>query len=146
MGSSGSKQKKKTLINSGFEKAIAIIKNKGVTGLGILCKLPLTDKTSTLPALITTIDLIGKAEIEEKKQIEFLVENSSYTITIDEERNTFINEDKYKIVIIEIKDDDNLSINSFFEFEENVDPDKIRKSEDLGVVIKNDKEKMVIIY
>ena len=143
MGSAGSKQKKKTLINSGFEKAIAIIKNKGVTGLGILCKLPLTDKTSTLPALITTIDLIGKAEIEEKKQIEFLVENSSYTITIDEERNTFINEDKYKIVIIEIKDDDNLSINSFFEFEENVDPDKIRKSEDLGVVIKNDKEKKI---
>ena len=103
MGFSASKRKeegeKNKLINSGFEQALAYIENKNTKGFGFLCKLPLPNSDKILPALITTTDLIGKNEIEVSKQIKFKLENSSHTLTINDERKTYINEEKYKIVI-----------------------------------------------
>ena len=45
---------KNKLVNSGFEKAIVYIENKGNKGIGILCRLPLPKSSNVLPALITT--------------------------------------------------------------------------------------------
>ena len=142
MGISGSNERK-DLSNKGFEKAIASISNKGTKGIGFLCKLPFPDAKNTLPVLITSTDLIGRNEIENKKQVLFIVENTPYAINIDNNRKTYINEDLYKISIIEIIDDDNLNINSFFEFdeEENLKLEKLKKTEKIGVVINNEKER-----
>ena len=54
--------------------------------------------------------------------------DNSYSLNIDEERKIYIDEDQYKISIVEIKDDDNINTNSFLEFEnfENLTPDKIK--------------------
>ena len=121
MGSSASKRteegEKNKLTNTGFEKAIVYIKNKSKKGIGILYQLSLPNSSSFLPALITTTDLLGKKEIEDIKKINFTLENSLHSIEINEERKTYINEDKYKIVIIEIKSEDNLNKNAFFELE-----------------------------
>ena len=142
MGISGSNERK-DLSNKGFEKAIASISNKGTKGIGFLCKLPFPDAKNTLPVLITSTDLIGRNEIENKKQVLFIVENTPYAINIDNIRKTYINDDQYKISIIEIIDDDNLNINSFFEFdeEENLKLEKLKKTEKIGVVINNEKER-----
>ena len=129
---------KNKLINSGFEKALAYIDKKGKKGIGFLCKLPQPDSKSTLPALITTTEIIGKSELEESKQIDFTVEKTKYSIKINEERKTYITEDKYKVVIIEIKIEDGLNIDSFFEIQEKpkIDLDKF-----IGVISNNEKEK-----
>ena len=67
MGTTGNKEKegeKIKLINSGFEKALISIENKDKKGVGFLCKLVSSDAKSTLPALITTTDLIGSNELK----------------------------------------------------------------------------------
>ncbi len=106
MGSSASKRneegEKNKLINSGFEKAFAFIQNKNNKGLGFLCKLPLPNSKKIFPALITTTDLIGKNEIEVAKKVNFTIENSLHTLTIDDERKVYINDDKYKLSLIHI--------------------------------------------
>ena len=147
MGFSASKRKKEgeknKLINSGFEQALAYIENKNTKGFGFLCKLPLPNSDKILPALITTTDLIGKNEIEVSKQIKFKLENSSHTLTINDERKIYIDEEKYKIVIIEIKSDDNLNIDSFFELEEK---QNLEKDGVIGVMTNNEKEKCLEYY
>ena len=142
MGCAGAKEEnegeKNKLINSGLENAIVYIENKGKKDIGFLCKLPLPNSTSILPALITTTDLIGKNEIEESKKINFTLDNSLHSLIIDEKRKTYINNDKYKLVIIEIKSEDNLNTNAFFELEEK---EKLYTNSFVGVVSNNEKEK-----
>ena len=142
MGCAGSKEEneveKNKLINSGLENAIVYIENKGKKGIGFLCKLPLPNSTSILPALITTTDLIGKNEIEVSKKINFTLDNSLHSLAVNQERKTYINDDKYKLVIIEIKSEDNLNTNGFFEFEEK---ENFSNNSHIGVVINNKNEK-----
>ena len=45
------------------------------------------------------------------------MENSLHEIKIEEDRKTYINEDKYNLVIIEIKQENNLNTNSFMNIE-----------------------------
>jgi hypothetical protein len=141
MGTTGNKEKegeKRKLINSGFEKALVSIENKDKKGVGFLCKLVSSDAKSTLPALITTTDLIGSNELKTTKLIKFTLENSLHEIKIEEDRKTYINEDKYNLVIIEIKPEDNLNTNSFMDIEKK---DKMKIDDLIGVVIDNTKEK-----
>ena len=72
------------------------------------------------------------------KKINFTLDNSLHSITINEGRKTYINNDKYKLVIIEIKSEDNLNTNTFFELEEK---EKLYSNGFVGVVINNEKEK-----
>jgi len=72
------------------------------------------------------------------KKINFTLDNSLHSLTIDQERKTYINDDKYKLVIIEIKSEDNLNTNGFFEFEEK---ENFPNNSHIGVVINNEKEK-----
>ena len=52
---------------------------------------------------------------------------------------TYINEDRFNVVIIQILEEDNLNINSFFEIEEN---DIRRQISFIGVINKNKDEKI----
>ena len=105
MGTTGNKEKegeRRKLINSGFEKTLVSIENKSIKGLGILCKLASSEKNSFLPVLITTTELIGNNELTNTKLIKFTLDNTLYEIKINEDRKTYINEDKYNIVIIQL--------------------------------------------
>ena len=140
MGCTGTKledREKNRLVNTGLEKALVNISCQGKKGYGFLCKLLVPDSATILPALITSTLLIGKKEIEELKEISFNLENENYTIKIDDQRKTYINEDKYNVAIIEIKNEDNLSTNNFFEVEEKEKP---IKNNSIGVITINDKE------
>ena len=125
----------KPLTDSNFEKSIITIENEGRKGFGILCKISIPETKSTLPILITSTDFIGKKEIETQKKIEFNLDNKAYVLNTDEKRKTFINEDKYKISIIELKDEDNLSVDSFFEIEEK--NELIKKITTVGLLVNN---------
>ena len=141
MGITGNKEKegeRRKLINSGFEKTLVSIENKSIKGLGILCKLTSSETNSFLPVLITTTELIGNNELTNTKLIKFTLDNTLYEIKINEDRKTYINEDKYNIVIIEIKPDDNLNTNSFMDIEKK---EKMKTDDLIGVVINNLKEK-----
>ena len=141
MGTTGNKEKegeRRKLINSGFEKTLVSIENKGTKGYGILCKLVSSEKNTFLPVLITTTELIGNNELKNTKTIKFTLENTLYEIKINEDRKTYINEDKYNIVIIEIKPEDNLNTNSFMDIEKK---EKMKTNDLIGVVLNNLKEK-----
>ena len=127
----------KPLTDSNFEKSIITIENEGRKGSGFLCKIHIPQTKKTLPVLITSIDLIGKKEIETPKKININLDNNTYVLNTNEKRKTFINEDKYKISIIEIKDEDNLR-NDFFEIEED---ENIIIAGNLGIIVNNEKEK-----
>ena len=125
----------KPVTDSNFEKSIITIENEGRKGSGFLCKISIPETKNTLPVLITSIDLIGKKEIETPKKIEINLDNNTYVLNTNEKRKTFINEDKYKISIIEIKDEDNLNADSFFEIEE--EEELIKKIGTVGLLINN---------
>ena len=74
--------------------------------------------------------------------IKFILENTTYELDINEERKTYINEDKYKIVIIEIKNEDNLSVSkeSFIKSLEE------KKKENGNNNLENDKSKKINDY
>ena len=140
MGSSGTKVKDKDLINKGFDKTIFNVSNNAAKGNGVLCKLQVPDSKNTLTALITYASIIGKNEIETKKQIEFSVNNNNYTIQIDNTRKTYVNEETYNLSIVEIKREDGLDVDSFLEVElENLE--KLDKNDSIGVIIYNNKDK-----
>jgi len=58
-----------------------------------------------------------KKEITDTKKVSFYLENTLHEIEINDERKTYIDEDKYKIIIIELIIEDNLNSNNFFELE-----------------------------
>ena len=126
----------KLSINSDLENSLVSIKNKDKKGFGFLCKIPFTGAKPILPVLITSLDLIEKNEHEPLQKVVFILNDCSYTINIDNDRKTYIEENLYKIIMIEIKDDDNLKINSFFEFEEynNLTNEKIFKNGSVGLI------------
>ena len=141
MGCAGTKEdetEKNLLINTGFEKAIVVFEKEGAKSLGFLCKINLSDSKDYVAALITTTDTIRKNELEEAKQINFFIEDSEHTIEMVGKRGTYINEDRFNVVIIQILKEDNLNINSFFEIEEN---DIISQNSFIGVINKNNEEK-----
>ena len=146
MGCSGpieENREKNKLVNTGLEKALVNINNKGNKGFCFLCKLSIPDSTTILPALITSTKLIGKKEIEDLKKISFILEKTNHTITIDDQRKTYINEDKYDVSIIEIKNEDNLSTNNFFEIE---NKENLIKNSSIGVITINEKENDLEYY
>ena len=137
-GTSEEKIEKNILINTGLEKSIVFFKNKGSKSLGFLCKINFRDSKDYVAALITTTDSIGKIELEEAKQIYFFTEDSVHSIRMVRQRGTYINEDRFNVVIIQIVEEDNLNINSLFEIEEN---DIISQNSFIGVINKNNEEK-----
>ena len=104
--------------NSDLENSIVSIKNKDKKGFGFLCKIPFTGVKPILPVLITSLDLLENDDHEPLQKVVFISNDCSYTINIDNDRKTYIEENQYKIIMIEIKEDDNLIMNSFFEFED----------------------------
>ena len=143
MGLSSSKHKDSCPLDKSFEKIIVNIKNNGKKGIGFLCKIKSPNSNKLLPVLITTSQLYNKEDFYTKEKIEFTMKNFKYFIFLNNRRKSYVNDDKYDIAILEIKEHDELSINSFLEIEsdENFNIDNLYKSESLGLVAYNKKEK-----
>ena len=106
----------------GMKKVICKIKcNNGSYGTGFFCNLQYGIKTTNIQVLMTTNNILNNNDISIGKKIEFSVNNDkiNYVILIDKLRKTYTNEE-YGIIIIEIKQDDNLEHISFFDIDEKI--------------------------
>ena len=104
------------------EKCICKIEiNKGKYGTGFFCAIPFPNKYHLLPVLITNNHVLSEDDIIKGKQIKFTLNNDNYQfeIKIDGSRRTYTSI-KYDITIIEIKDNDNLDINTFLEIDQHI--------------------------
>ena len=123
MGSSGNQKAKlkkiktiNTEVKTGqFNNKVCEIKKGDATGLGFFCKIESPNSKEFTPVLITSYDLIGYPEILNNK-IEFTLNNKTYNLNMDS-RKYYLDEELYYTTIIEIKKEDKLDIDSFFEIE-----------------------------
>ena len=103
------------------EKRICKIKCKdGGQGTGFFCSVPI-DEWDTFKALITNNHVLTGNDINKGEKIIFSLNNDKINleIIIDESRMTFTSE-KYDITIIEIKKNDGLKKDSFFEIDNKI--------------------------
>ena len=103
------------------EKKICKIKCKdGSHGTGFFCSIPIDDWDS-IKVLITNNQVLSEKDIAIGNKIKFSLnqEKINFEILIDESRRKYTNE-KYNITIIEIKKDDGLKKDSFFEIDNKI--------------------------
>ena len=104
------------------ENSICKIKcNDGGNGTGFFCKIPFPDKFHQLPVLMTNNHVISENDIIKDNKIKFTMNNDKlrFEIIIDKLRKIYSNED-YDVTIIEIKENDNLDMNSFIEIDDQI--------------------------
>ena len=104
-----------------------IIYNNDSIGAGFLCKIPSQDNTQKLPVLITYSKILsGKMLVKDNITIilSFSEDNNKIKIIIDDSRKVY-RIDEYQIILIEIKESDNLNINYFLDIEEETLGDNI---------------------
>lgn len=142
MGFSSSKNTKS--LDKSFEKIIFTVENNGLKGTGFFCKLKIPRSDDFLPVLITSNQLYTKEDFYIKKEIQFKINESIYSLFIDDSRKSYINNEIYKIAFLEIKKEDNLDIDSFLELEteEEFKSDKLYKNKSLGLVTYNKEKKI----
>ena len=90
------------------------IKEHNIDKMGFFCRIPFPDFKHLLPVLILNYDSFVGGQI-----IEFTMDEDklSYKISFDNSRIAYTSH-KYNITIIEIKEKDNLDINSFLKLDE----------------------------
>ena len=104
------------------EKCICKIEGKtDETATGFFCAIPFPDKYQNLPVLITNNHVLEEFDISNGKKISFSINNDSayFNITIDNTRKVYTNKN-YDITFIEIKNTDNLDMNSFLDIDEHI--------------------------
>ena len=102
-----------------FKRIFCEINNNNQKEIGFFCKIFSSNTNELIPALITNATILPFSEIIPGKKIEFIFNNNSYVLTIDDTRKIYRNKDDYNITIIEIKKEDNLDINLFVDIELN---------------------------
>ena len=108
----------KIIIEQSEKSICKIICNDGSIGTGFFCIISFPDKFHQLPVLMTNNHVISENDIIKDKKIKFSINNDklNYEIIINNIRKIYSNED-YDITIIEIKENDNLDMNSFLEID-----------------------------
>ena len=99
------------------EKNICKIISKYIDkeGNGFFCKIPFPTYVTPLPVLMTGYKQLAKEDLFIGNKIKLKInDNKEILITIDTERKTYVSE-KFHIIIIEIKKEDNLDIDSFLD-------------------------------
>lgn len=112
------------------DKCICKIKSKVIgKATGFFCAIPFPDKYQRLPVLITNNHVLEESDISLGNEINFSINNDSshFNITIDNSRRVYTNK-KFDITIIEIKNTDNLDINSFLDIDEHIFDDNPQKN------------------
>ena len=90
------------------------------TGTGFFCIIKL-DEWDNMRILITNRHVLTENDIKPGKKISFSTNNdeNNYEIEINKERKTYINK-RYDVTIVEMKKEDKLNSDSFFEIDDNV--------------------------
>ena len=102
-----------------YIKNICFISVNDKKGIGFLCQIPQTNSEEKIHVLITNANFLPMSEIEPGKRLVFILDNNSYTLLIDESRKVYCKENDYNITIIEIKKEDSINPNSFFDVDLN---------------------------
>ena len=100
------------------EKSICKIEcNNGGIGTGFFCVIPYPDKLHPLPVLMTNYHILN----EKDKKVTFTLNNNKlkYEISINDSRKAYYSHN-YDITIIELKERDNLDMNTFLELDDNI--------------------------
>ena len=118
-----------------------ILYNKGNNGVGFFCNIPFSDESKLLPVLISNNNILNKKDIISNKKIKLLLNNDEYEIIISDSRKIYTN-DKYNITIIEIKNEDNLKIDSFLEFDNQYSEDKKEPKNNIFLINNNGNKNM----
>lgn len=106
----------KNIINSQINESICFIESRtGIKGTGFLCKIPFPDFFALLPVLITSSKILKNEGIYYGEEIKLILKNYRNVSLIIDKNRKFYTDDKYQVTIIEIKNSDNLDINSFLE-------------------------------
>ena len=102
------------------QKRICKIKCGEGSGTGFFCNINI-DGWNYLRVLITNRHVLNEDEIKVGKKISFSTNNDeqNYEIEMDNKRNIYTSK-KYDITIIEIKKEDNIKSDSFFEIDNNI--------------------------
>ena len=99
---------------------ICIIAGKdGSHGTGFFCNI--LNDCNILKVLVTNNHVLNSNDIQPGQTINFSINNDlkKFNILIDNTRKTYTNE-IYDVTIIEIKKDDNIDLNSFFELDNQI--------------------------
>lgn len=131
------------------QKSICKINSNGEKGIGIFCKFPLPPTNDNSYVLIAHSKFIGSKEIFNQKKITFSLDDEDVQKTllnqfIEDSRKVFINEEKYKITIIEIRDEDNIDKDYFSNVELDDISDENYFKQKLGVFNPDNKNEVVI--
>ena len=98
-----------------------IIKNEKFCGIGFLCKIPLKKSEKELPLLITSSNIIGTKDIENKAKIQLkLVKGEELFLLNINEKSLYINEIE-DITFIDIKKEGDLTKLYYLDIENNED-------------------------
>ena len=129
----GNNMPDKTLLNL-IQNRICKIKCNEGNGFGFFCNINIDKSNSLLiPVLITSRHVLNEDDIKPGKKINFSMndDETKYEIDIDEERNIYISK-KFDITIIEIKNEDKIKYDSFFEINDNIyNPDNNLKNKSI---------------
>ena len=126
-----------------------IINNNKYYETGYFCKIPFPDKLNFISVLIINNHLF-KEIIDKEKIIQFEMENDKlfFQLIIDDSRMIYANS-QYDITIIEIKNNDNLDINSFLEIDSQIfktNLNEIYKNTYIFSISYNSKESKALFY
>ena len=90
--------------------------------IGFFCYIPIQNEINLLPALI-----VNNYFKKENNKIKIYKNNNCLSLSIDKKRKIFSIE-KYNITIFEIKQDDNLDMNSFLDIDEDIYDEDLKEN------------------
>ena len=111
------------------ESTCKILINNIEKGFGFLCFIP----QSKIKILITDNNTLNITDINYKKDLIIILNNEKKEIKTNIPRATYMNENN-EIMILEIKNEDNLGKFNFLEFDENIDkndPNKVYQKKEI---------------
>ena len=110
-------------------------------GIGFLCLIHKADSNETIPVLITNATFLSLSKANPGEKIEFTLNKKNHTLLIDESRKIYSNENEYNITMIEIKKEDNIEKDSFFDIDinDNLTIEDFKKKSVSLITIKNGK-------
>ena len=114
------------------ESICKILLNNIEKGFGFLCFI----LKSKIKLLITDTNTLNKADINYKKELTIVLNNEKKEIKTSIPRATYMDENN-KIMILEIKDEDNFEKFNFLDFDESIDkndPNKAYKKKEIYIL------------
>ena len=112
----------KKLLNLAEKRICKINCSNGTTGTGFFCSVVMDELESLkMRVLITNNQVLDEDKIKLGKKINFTTndDEQKYEIEVDKERNIYTSR-KYDITIIEIKKEDKIQPDAFFEIDDNI--------------------------